>query len=228
VIIKQSLCQGALVIKLVRLGEIFGLATLLASCAHTISEPDWGVEASTDISIFESRRLEVEGLANWDFNGRIAARNGNDGGQATIHWTREGDSHTLDLFGPFGGGAVHMEYGPWGAVLRDGKDNRFVRENEQVLLDEIVGWRVPVKDMNYWLFGIASRDMPVVYQLDTAGNLARLRQSGWEIEFTDYREHGDRVMPGSISAVYLQEASGEGREPGSVTVRLVNRDWSGS
>ena len=204
------------------------VAALLSACAHTIPELDWAQDASSDISIFESRRQEVEGLANWDFNGRIATRNGSDGGQATIRWTREGDSHRLDLFGPFGGGAVHMEYGPWGAVLRDGKDNRYVRENEQALLDEVIGWRVPVGDMNYWLFGLASRDMPATYQLDTAGNLARLRQSGWEIEFTDYRDFGGRLMPGKISAVYLQENPGEEMEPGTISVRLVTRKWSGS
>lgn len=204
------------------------LAALLFACAHTVPDSGWETGARSDMSFFEARRLEMEELSDWDFSGRIAARNGDDGGQATIRWLREGDSHRLELFGPFGGGAVRMEYGPRGATLWDGKDNRYVRENEQALLDEVIGWRVPFRDLNYWLFGLASRAGPAIYQLDAEGNLALLRQSGWEIEFSNYREYNGRTMPGKISATRLKEASGGEGQTKTVFVRLVTRKWSES
>jgi outer membrane lipoprotein LolB len=204
----------------------FAIAALLAACAHTTSVPDWRTSARSDTHYFESSRLVIEELAAWKFGGRIAARNGKDGGQATIRWSLADDTHRLELFGPFGGGGVKMEYGPQGATLWDGKGNRYVRESEQALLDEVVGWRIPFSDLGYWLFGLASRAEPALFQIDENGNLSRLEQSGWEIEFSDYRDLGGRLLPGKISAVHLREGLEAKGTSNDVTVRIISRSWS--
>ena len=65
----------------------------------------------------------------------------------------------------------------------------------ELLLLRQTGWRVPVRALRYWVLGLPAPGPVKGRSLDRYGRLAKLSQSGWEIEFRDYQRSGSLELP---------------------------------
>ena len=82
------------------------------------------------------------------------------------------------------------------------------------LVQQQVGWEIPVESLSWWVRGMAAPGDPEDLWLDERGNLVRLNQDGWAIEFGNYRTFGEFEMPVRLTA---QQADWR--------VKLVVRRW---
>lgn len=142
--------------------------------------------------------------------------------QANLVWQYRDQSNHLKLFGPFGAGAITIEFDDYGVQLSDQRGVQYRGASAERLLTDIIGWPIPVDALPAWLWGQPIPDTPFRYRLDGQARLGVLEQLGWRIEFADYREYSSqdqsRDRPRHITAS-KQVARGK------IKVRLVARQW---
>ncbi len=63
------------------------------------------------------------------------------------------------------------------------------------LLEQQVGWRLPVEHLLWWVRGLPAPDSPSRLQLNPDSQLARLAQSGWTVEYSRYQQINGVSLP---------------------------------
>ena len=63
------------------------------------------------------------------------------------------------------------------------------------MVEEQIGWRLPVDHLLWWVRGLPAPDSPSNLQLDSSSRLGRLSQSGWTVEYSRYQEVDGVELP---------------------------------
>ncbi len=202
-------------------------AVALTACAVSPPRPP----AVDPDAAWRVRLASTASLRQWKINGKLGVRTHQRGGQATIVWERHGDDHSINLYGPLGGGRIVVSETATGAELKNNKDETYYADNAEELLYRVAGWRVPFGAMKYWILGLPAAGEPFESVIDPWGRLSELRQFGWEIRFIEYRHYDGVELPRKVflraltehPAVADQNELSEGER---VEVRLVIKAWS--
>ena len=173
---------------------IFLLFTILvSSCAinksysplHTI---DW-----------EQHLNKIAQLDHWTLQGRIGYRNSKEGGAAWISWDQQGNDFDVKLSGPLGVGATRITGNQYHAQLQRGARQPDIANSAEELTELLFGWQWPVKQLRFWVRGIAAPSPPKIESsYNSDGTLNSLKQSGWALQFFDYQEIEGWRLPGNV------------------------------
>nr|WP_280519718.1 lipoprotein insertase outer membrane protein LolB [Cupriavidus numazuensis] len=154
-----------------------GAPLLLAACA----------------SIAPSRGFDAgEGSASQHYTGRFSAnyvRYGRDEGvQGSFRWEEQGRNVRLDLLSPLGQTLAVVTATPSGATLD--LPNKPPRNAPEVdsLLEEALGFALPVAGMRDWLHGRPAPGRPAKSTRDAEGRLSTLAQDGWSVRYVAWQE----------------------------------------
>jgi len=170
---------------------------LLSGCdVLVLSEPP--VKPVTDQqSAWQAHNKRLSQLDTWNIDGRISVRLDEEAWHANILWRQIDKAYHIQIFGPFGAGAIQLDGSPQAVVLTH--DGRQTHSNDpEQLLAQQIGWRVPVKGLRFWTVGQAIPGEPAQIELDPAGRLAILRQNGWKIRYRRYVDTAGFTLPGKI------------------------------
>ncbi|AOY98580.1 lipoprotein localization factor LolB [Cupriavidus sp. USMAHM13] len=149
----------------------------LAACANL--EPSRGFDAG------ETARLQ-------EYSGRFSAnyvRYGREEGvQGSFHWQEQGRNVRLDLISPLGQTLAIVTATPSGATLD--LPNQPPRNAPQVdsLLEDALGFALPVAGLRDWLHARPSRGSPAAATRDEQGRLATLQQNGWTVRYVSWQD----------------------------------------
>ena len=173
---------------------IFLLFTILvSSCAinksysplHTI---DW-----------EQHLNKIAQLDHWTLQGRIGYRNSKEGGAVWISWDQQGNDFDVKLSGPLGVGATRITGNQYHAQLQRGARQPDIANSAEELTELLFGWQWPVKQLRFWVRGIAAPSPPKIESsYNSDGTLNSLKQSGWALQFFDYQEIEGWRLPGNV------------------------------
>ncbi|MDH4135014.1 MAG: lipoprotein insertase outer membrane protein LolB [Gammaproteobacteria bacterium] len=195
------------------------IASLCLSCAAPVPrQPEAALER-----LWHSHSASHSSLTRWSLRGRLAVRTESQGGQASISWQRDPDRQTIRLNGPLGRGVVRVTQDESGAHLTDASGNTGDAADATELLLRFTGWELPMASLDWWVRGLPVPDVAMWRELNDEGRLARLRQQGWEVEFSHYAPiDSSLVLPDRIVLRH---------DPGSrsttLEVRLVIDRWEG-
>lgn len=181
---------------------------LIAACAAPR-----GIELP-ELGDWESRRAVLAGVDEWEFAGRIGVRAGDEGFNGQLQWRQDGVVYRARINGPLGVGTVFLNGDHRELTLTDSKGTVTELEDAEVDIRRLYGWTIPVTSLRYWALGIPDPAMPAETEFGDDGQLARLQQAKWQVEFTQYREGGGQLLPRRLNAVN-----------DDVRVRLVIDDW---
>jgi len=201
------------------------LAVALSGCVSTPSIPPVGDPAA----VWEKRVEDLSNIDAWEVKGKLAVKTHKRGGQANMLWKRDGEDHNINLYGPLGGGRVVLSRDRDGATLRDNKKRTYHATTAEELLYRVAGWQVPFKAMRYWVLGVPNPGQESEQSVDDWGRLQNLKQAGWEVEFTEYREFEGRELPRKfhMKALPGQQpiVEDEFKESDQVRVRVIINRW---
>ncbi|GJL81111.1 MAG: outer-membrane lipoprotein LolB [marine bacterium B5-7] len=206
------------------------MATFWLSACATVT-PITGQLSGEVLTRWQQRTQRLEVVDQWDIKGRMGVRTADDGGSATFVWERTGQTHRIEMFGPFGSGRITIEQTPSGATLTDGDAPPVLADSAEELLYYKVGWHVPFQSLESWLKGIPSPIVPYhSLEVDTEGRASGFTQDGWEVSIVDY-DKGDlldlphrvfiHALPGTV---HLVGESGEDLGD-RLDVRVVLKRW---
>ena len=161
---------------------------LLAGCG-TLPEPPSPEQGVADPgAAWETRAGELSRLRSWSLLGTLAMRTA-DGkaSRVTMRWHQAPDSYRVRFTGPLGVGLFEVEGSATGVVARYPDGRRARAASPEALLEQEVGWSVPLQGLRYWMVGApVPDDAPARTELDDHGRLARLEQAGWTVVYERY------------------------------------------
>lgn len=189
------------------------LILLLGGCAHQpgqLPAQDW-----------QERYQQLAALPDWQVSGKLGVRIPGDNGSASLHWHQQHSNYSIDLSGPMGSNRFSIKGNDHQVtLLRSGQPPQVAHSAEDLILAN-TGWTIPVAELAWWVRALPAPDQPIDrQQRDESRQLLSLEQSGWLIEYSNYRvlphpQHSTPlVMPGRIVASW-----------GDIRLTLVIRDW---
>ncbi|MFT4562421.1 MAG: outer membrane lipoprotein LolB [Gammaproteobacteria bacterium] len=152
------------------------LAALVAGCAGPATVPPLRTESV-------SRPTDgVESIQNWRAEGRVAIQRANEGWNAKLRWQKNAETYQLRLIAPFGRGTYQIAGDSKQVVMITPNGDHFESTDARSLMEEQLGWSIPLDGAQYWLRGLAAPDSePTSVMVDDAGLLTDMQQSGWRI-----------------------------------------------
>nr|WP_297459221.1 lipoprotein insertase outer membrane protein LolB [uncultured Halomonas sp.] len=155
---------------------------LLAGCASRAPSVDAPPRERGDWSA-QAERLQT--LERWRLAGKVGLRTPDDAISANLDWTQTPRHYRMLISGPFGAGRSVLEGMPGNVTLTTG-DGRFQAATPEQLMQEQLGWSLPISALDYWVRGLPAPGSYHELQTDARGFPTRLSQAGWNIEYRDW------------------------------------------
>jgi outer membrane lipoprotein LolB len=167
---------------------------------------------SASAQAWAQRHDEMSRLEHWLLQARIAS--GRIGWSGNLHWRQSAGHFDIRVSGPLGSGVVQAR-GHLGEVeIRTARETVVTREPE-ALLQQSLGWSLPLERLRYWALGVPYPDTPATVIYDSVGRLQVLEQDGWRLEYAEYGFYQHYELPRRFTL-----------DNGANHFRVVVDDWS--
>ena len=166
--------------------------------------------------MWQDRQLAAQRVEQWDMHARAAVALKGEAYNLGLQWQRQSDRFLLLLEAPFGQGVIRIDSAPGVLYRLQLPDGRIVlNQSPEALLEEVIGWSIPISGLEYWIRGIPRPDSSHSRRLDKAGRARTIEQDHWDIDYLDYFEPQDQPqLPRRIRLA---------RE--GITMKLVIERW---
>ena len=129
-------------------------------------------------------------LAPFALNGRIAVKYNGSHESAGLRWTHTAQSDEILLLTPLGQTAARIYSDARHTTLDEG-DKHYENESAESLMRQVLGWYLPLNSLHHWALGKAEAGSTAQIERNADGQIALLRQDGWEVRYL--RHDGDRA-----------------------------------
>ena len=157
-------------------------------------------DAATEVdSTWQAHARALSRFRNWFMLGTLAVRSGGDASRVTILWRQSSDSYRVRFMGPLGVGLFEIEGSDTEVEARFPNGRRASAASLESLLEQEIGWSVPLRGLRYWLVGAPAPDGTAsIMEHDDHGRLAHLEQAGWTVVYERYGGLDDLALPERI------------------------------
>lgn len=169
------------------------LVITLAACSNLHQRET--LEFGGDPAAWQAHRKLVEPVRDWVLQGKLGVRAPAESGSGTLYWLQQQDSYDIRLSGPLGRGATRIQGNSAGVTLDIAGQTQTTAQSAEDLLEQQIGWRLPVDNLLWWVRGLPAPGSPSRLQLNPESLLARLAQAGWIIEYSRYQEIDGKRLP---------------------------------
>ncbi len=184
----------------------------LVGCAGLTSRES--VEGQGDAQQWQAHKAMAAALDGWQISGKVGIRAPKDSGSGTLFWLQRQGYYDIRLSGPLGRGAARLTGREGNALLEVANQGRYQAESPEALLEEQLGWRLPVSHLFWWVRGLPAPDSKSRVTLDADSHLSRLEQDGWQLQYLSYVEQNGYRLPERIKL--------HGTD---LDITLVIKDW---
>jgi len=172
----------------IRLPAIF-LAMLLGGC--TLFQP---------LPQPAARPAQPE-LTPFAINGRIAVKYNGSRESAGLRWTHTAQADEILLLTPLGQTAARIYSDARHTTLDEG-DKHYENESPESLMQEVLGWYLPLSRLHHWLLGMAEKESPAQIEHNPNGQIAVLHQDGWEVRYLSYASDRADSLPKRMQLIH--------------------------
>lgn len=131
--------------------------------------------------------------------GTLAVRSGGEASRVTIRWRQTNDAYLVRFTGPLGVGLFEVEGSEAEVEARFPNGRRISAASPESLLEQEIGWSVPLQGLRYWIIGAPVPDGTASnMEFDDSGRLASLEQAGWKMVYERYGGLDDLALPERI------------------------------
>jgi outer membrane lipoprotein LolB len=124
--------------------------------------------------------------SNFGLIGRISVKGGKEGFSGGVQWHHKGESDEILLLSPLGQILAQIKRTPGGVHLTTSEQKSYYAADVESLTEQGLGWRLPLRGLQYWVQGMNSPATASAMDLDIDGRVVAMRQDGWEISYLDY------------------------------------------
>lgn len=172
---------------------LFATFILLAGCQNLRSQ-----QATPYTAAEQERRLPS--LQSWRAEGKVSFKIKNQNQSASFHWDQHKGNFILHIFGPFGHSSTWIKRTSHGVTLENAELGRRQAANAEALMQTLVGWQVPVSNMQYWIKGQPAPGSKAAMTTNDLGFPSELQQQGWQVQIKQYQTVGPWQLPQKLIA----------------------------
>ena len=189
-----------------------GCLALLSGCAGLT--PHETLSGQGNPAQWQAHKAQAGQLNGWQISGKVGIRSPRESGSATLFWLQRQDYFDIRLAGPMGRGAARLTGRPGAVSLDAANQGQFQAESAEALLQQQLGWSLPVAHLFWWIRGLPAEDSKSRLTLDSESRLAKLEQDDWQVEYLSYVEQNGYWLPERMK---LHGAN--------LDITLVIKDW---
>lgn len=189
---------------------LFCLCLCLLSGCTTLTPPP----AQNQTLAWQQRLKQLQQLSHWTLQGTAGIRTPENAWSASLFWQQTPTNYALHLFGPLGMNRIQLTGSAHQVTLMTPSQPAVTAKNPEILLQQTLGWQLPVNHLQYWIRGIPAPGKPAKYTWDNFHHLTQLEQDNWQINYTEYSNSNGIDLPTRIS---LHHAN--------LQIKLVIRQW---
>ena len=134
----------------------------------------------------------------FDLSGRLAVRYGNEAFSGNLAWRHAPGSDELLITSSLGAGVARLVRDGDSVVLSTAEPREYRGRNAEALTVEVLGFRIPGAGLSDWVRGRVSGESAASTRFGDDGRLRLLEQSGWTIEYLEYRDR----LPSRLRLTY--------------------------
>jgi outer membrane lipoprotein LolB len=168
-------------------------ALSLAGCA-SLTQPPTPIDPEA-----QARHLRnLEQIGAFSLSGRMAVQTEKRGFSGSLRWkhTEEGDHFAL--YSPLGAQVADIKSNGDGVTLTTNDRKIYQADNAETLLQQTMGWSLPLTGLSDWIIGRPTSSAYEVIARDAQGRLSRLKQDGWDIEYSAYQTVDGTDLPSKV------------------------------
>ena len=128
-------------------------------------------------------------LEQWQLRGKIGLKTRDSADSAYLNWLQCGDRYEIRINGPLGAGAAKLVGDSHRVTLYQGDREPVSAASAATLLQQQLGWTLPVTQLSYWIRGIPSPHRSV------HGTELGFEQSGWTLTFPSQAQVDNHYLP---------------------------------
>lgn len=132
---------------------------------------------------------------NFNILGRISISDKDQSFSGGFRWRHSEKIDEILLFTPLGQAVAEITRDSDGVRLITSKLEAFYAENVEYLTEEVLGWRLPLNGLQYWIQGAHSPITSAEKDLGQNNQLIAIRQDGWSIHYARFVAEKSRPAP---------------------------------
>lgn len=141
---------------------------------------------------------QLAGIEQFSIQGRIGVQTNSKGFSGSLQWQHNRNSDDINLFSPLGSQVANIRKTPDQVILKDASGKQFSAIDAETLTQQTLGWKLPLKGLTDWAIGRPAQSPIQSSSWNEQGQLIRLEQDGWNIEYDNYQQQGAYILPGKI------------------------------
>ncbi len=157
------------------------LGISLAGCATTFN-----ANTTTVKMPFTTRTAKLAQQKCWSAKGRVGIHTTAQTAMASFHWQQQDANYRVELTGPLGTNYTVLLGDSQQVKLQASTGKTYTAQTPERLLQQQVGWSLPVTGLRYWIRGLPVPGVPAQTQFDSSHRLSTLEQQNWRIIYGSY------------------------------------------
>ncbi len=144
------------------------------------------------------RKTTLEKIQHWHTHGVLSIRYQQRAQTANVNLIQTGQQYHMTLYGPLGTNSVVLDGEPGKVTMKTSDGEITTATSPEALLQQRLGWSLPVTNMYYWLRGLPAPHIPQKIHFDTFHHIKKLQQQHWVIQYLRYAGIAGNDLPTKI------------------------------
>lgn len=171
------------------------LLLALAGCAVAPTAPP----ASSASQTLKAQHLQkLANIRQFTLQGRIGVQTNSKGFSGSLQWQHNSQDDEIALYSPLGSQVASISKTPDQVTLIDSSGKIYTAVDAETLTQDTLGWKLPLAGLADWSIGRPTASPVQNSVWNELGLLTNLDQDGWKIEYSNYEQQGDYMLPGKI------------------------------
>jgi|GEM_PF-5699662 len=188
---------------------------------------------------FNQHTQQLNEFNNWIITGRIGVKGSKGAFTGSFNWVQLHDTFSITVNGPLGQGTTTIQGNSLEVTLKNGKTGEISRGNPYTLMNQALGWSLPMQDIKQWIKGHPGDEMAKLkvtknnrtlfdnktptststeINLNSENTLALLEQGEWRFEYNKYKPYDNSVYNVSLPHKIIASKT-------NLTLTFIIKNW---
>lgn len=226
-----------IIIQLTRWVNLVSLLFIISGCTlfprTQPALPQVSLSTEQRIQAFKQHTNLLANFNTWTLTGRVGVKSPQGAYAGNLKWTQNQDHFSINISGPLGQGTTSIQGNAEEVTLTEGKTGQTNRGDPTSLMNQALGWSLPIHDLTLWIKGHPGthkvrhnfnrgisptpHDTQVSdIKLNNGNTLSLLQHADWRIEYHRYQ-----TGAGNIPLPYKVVASNS-----NLKLTFIIKNWS--
>jgi outer membrane lipoprotein LolB len=137
----------------------------------------------TACSTMLQRNPSTYSMDGFNVQGLVGVTTSQGQNSANFNWYQHGGGYHIALYGPMALGSTYLDSDGTNVTLTLSDQENYTATSPELLMQNVLGWSMPVTGLHYWLFAKPVPNEPYENSLDSHHRVIQLNQEGWDIHY---------------------------------------------